>query len=148
MWFNFVLNKTVLKTRQPITINVILGTNKLEDFYGRRSRCFFLKFNCIVVCVANVSARVQTSVRFYSSVFESVFATVMSVVVYNSRHQSLGSYGSARPDAFYRRALKSRMSAMSICFCHTPKLKKKPLSLGHPKQKSLRRDIQHDLRQF
>ena len=44
---------------------------------------FFL-FDCIVACVANVPARVQTSARFYSSTFKSVFATVMSLVVIKS----------------------------------------------------------------
>ena len=39
-----------------------------------------------------------------------------------------------RPDAIYRRALKSRMNAMSICFAHTPKLRK-TLSLGQATKK-------------
>lgn len=102
-----------------------------------------------LACVANVSARVQPSVRYYSSVFDSVFATVMTVLVLKSvlreicygaiysRLQGLGSYGCVWSFAYYRGVLKSRMSVMSICFGHTPKSRKTP-SLGHPKQESLR----------
>ena len=104
LWFNFILGKTVLKTRYPSTINLTLDT-KTWRIFTVEGTGVFLYFDCIVACVANVSARVQPSVRYYSSVFDSVFATVMTVLVLKSvlreicygaiysRLQGLGSYG-------------------------------------------------------
>lgn len=109
----------------------------------------FLLFDCIVACIANVSARVQPSVRFYSSVFDSVFATVMSVGVLKSilRRNMLwcNLFSSPGPRVLWLRMIRCVLQrSFEVenecnvdCFGHIPKLRKTP-SLGRPKQESLR----------